>query len=193
MRIRIAAGCVAAGLALASCATGPEGTDLGPDVLLPPGSMPVWNGAVVWQVQQDPTAEAALSVCPPGDLADVGAVAEAAREYVWPEGGMHGLNVVGQFASGSAAEGAAAEIEAGFRDCPGGSVITQLADGSTWTTSTRVDQAPDEARFEFMAVASEGPFVTVVGFSLTGQDANWESDPIVDALQASRALLGESS
>ena len=207
---RSAASALVAGVLLVSCATGSEpaaetpagsattaASSLAPgapspavltkDALLPPDSMPEWNGAVVWESTADPTE--VLMLCPAPSMADLGALSEISRAYVWPEGGMAGVNTVGVFDSPEASGAAAAELRAAVAQCPDLTPISDSATGSTWTTGAVVDAESGDARFEFLGVADAGALVTVVAFTLTGQDANWEMDPIIDSLRASVALL----
>ncbi len=167
----------------------PTSDSLAEEALLPPGSMPEWNGAVVWETATNPPE--VLQSCPVPTMTDLGAVAQVSRSYVWPVGGMAGVNTVGQFESADAAQAAAVELEGVVAQCPDVTQISNAATGSTWTTGTVIDGESDDARFEFLALADVDDLVTVVAFTLTAQDANWESDPIIDSLEASVGLLAD--
>lgn len=160
------------------------------DLLLPPEAMPVWNGAAVWTVAdgEDASAiEAVLQVCPAPDMADFGAEASSSRFYRWDDGDMDGVNIVGRFANRADATAAAGDIAAAFGSCTGGNTMSSLGTASTWTTSAPA--SGDDSRFEFVGVDRVDEYVTVVGFTLTAQDANYETDPLIDSVLASSDVL----
>ncbi len=171
------------GASTSSAAATPAPVRLPDDVLLPPAEMPAWNGAVVWQAGASPATGTALDLCTLPTMAELGAVGENSRDYAWPEGDMDAVNLVGQFDSPAAAGEAAEEIADLFRVC---TQDTQVGD-SSWTTNSPGDG--EQSRFEFVGVEAAGAFVTVVGFSLTGQDANFTEDPLAESLATSTALL----
>ena len=48
---------------------------------------------------------------------------------------------------------------------------------------------PECLRFEFLGFTAKDSAVTTVGFSLTGQDANYETDPLTESLNAALTRL----
>ncbi len=167
-----------------------RGPSLADDALLAAASMPVWNGVVKWRAVAGPATGSALTLCPVPTAGAIRAADEVSRDYVWPAGDMHGLDVVWRFESPESAAEAAGTVEQLLRECTNDTSITRVDDASTWTTSAPIDLGvSNDARFEFIGVARVGSYVTVIGFSLTGQDANWESDPILDSLRASQDHL----
>lgn len=180
------------------------------DVLLPPAEMPVWNGALVWAEAALPSDESALQICALPELTSLEAVALASRDYeatpspeleATPDPTakpMHGTNTVAVFATLAAASAALRSWEEALADClpgPAGPAsspsarITDLPVGSTWSMAAANPDDPAVQRFEFVGVSAQGMAVTVVGFELYGQDANYEGDPLAASMDASLARL----
>ncbi len=160
------------------------------DLLLAPQQMPEWNGAIQWE-EAGAAAGPAVELCPWPSPDDLGAVATAERAFVAAGGSMAGRHVVMAFESEPDAAAANTALQAALVDC-GGSVISQPGTAMTWTTSELVGGTSDDATFEFVGVDSVADHVTVVEFSLIGQDANWEQDPLVASLEASSDLLANA-
>lgn len=197
IRVLVAAG--AAFLLLTGCAgddqeaidsTSPVPPSLSTDLLLEPVQMSDWNGFMVWQ-EADQTPDPLVELCSTPRPGELGALAAADRAYVTTEGGMTGHNRVMAF--GSAADAAAANgaLQQALTEC-GGSVISDPGSAMTWTMSEAIGGGSDDATFEFVGVAAIGEYVTVVEFTLAGQDANWESDPILDSLNSSLEALSDA-
>ncbi|MGB7982637.1 MAG: hypothetical protein WCF36_17795 [Candidatus Nanopelagicales bacterium] len=161
-----------------------------PDLLLGAEQMTEWNGSMVWS-QGGPASGPAVALCPWPSPEDLAAVAFADRTFVTSEGALAGRNVVMAFESPAEAASANETLQAALTDC-GGSIISQPGTAMTWTRNELAGEGSDDATFEFVGVDAVGEHVSVVEFSLVGQDANWETDPILDSLEASRARLGEA-
>lgn len=96
-----------------------------------------------------------------------------------------GINEVARCASRADAAAAVVVWEADLRTC-NSARIGDLQTGSTWTAAQRDPSVcPECQRFDFVGVAAQGALTTLVGFSLSGQDANDEGDPLAEAMSAS--------
>ena len=193
-------------------ATPTASASLSPDALLTASQMPEWNGAMGWIEKELPPGVSALSVCVLPTAESLGAVDVLVRDFeaagvpdpettpdpTWPA--SYGTNRVALFPDGATAITALGAWEDAVRDCaPGPSItsdpdssrITDLPAGSTWTVAGRDtnEVCPECARFEFLGFTAKGSAVTTVGFSLTGQDANYEGDPLTESLDAALARL----
>jgi hypothetical protein len=185
---------------------------LTPAALLGAEQMPAWNDAMGWAEAQLPTGVAPLSVCALPEPGTLGATQVLERTFeatgsdepgttpdpTWPA--SYGVNVVGLFPSEAEAIAAVDAWEAAIGDCAAGasgaaaassSRISELATGSTWAASAfeATPACPECLRFEFIGVAAKGSAVTLVGFALSGQDANYEGDPLAAAMAASLQRL----
>lgn len=69
--------------------------------------------------------------------------------------------------------------------------VGDLPTGSTWTAaaSDAGEYCMECMRFEFVGCAAKAETVALVGFSLPGQDANYEGDPLADSMVAALARL----
>lgn len=182
------------------------------EALLVAEQMPAWNGAMGWVDASSPVGDQVLAVCALPTPESLGAQQVLARAFEAagvPEPGTTpdptsprplGINQVAVFTSEAAATAAVLAWEAAVRDCadpaagvgsPATSQIGDLPSGSTWTASmTDPSQAcPECGRFEFIGIAGKGAAVTLVGFGLIGQDANYEGDPLAESMTASLARL----
>ncbi len=193
-------------------ATPPASASLSPDVLLTAAQMPEWNGAMGWIEQDLPPGVSALSVCVLPTAESLGAVDVLTRDFeaagvddpeitpapAWPA--SYATNQVALFPDGATASAAVAAWEQATRDCaPGPSItsdtqnfqISDLPTGSSWGVAARdtYDACPECLRFEFLGFTAKGSAVTTVGISLTGQDANYEGDPVAESLEAALARL----
>lgn len=192
--------------------TSPAAASVSPDALLPAAQMPEWNGAMGWIEQDLPPGVSALTVCVLPTAQSLGAVEVVRRDFVaagvedpeitpdpaWPA--SYGTNQVALFPDGATASAAVLAWEEAVRDCAPGPVITsepdtfQISDlptGSTWGVAARDTNnvCPECLRFEFLGFAAKDSAVTTVGFSLTGQDANYETDPVTESLNAALTRL----
>jgi hypothetical protein len=162
--------------------------------------MPAWNGAMGWVEASPPAGEQVLVVCGLATPDALGAVQVLDRTFeaagvddpgttpdpAWPS--SYGINEVALFASEADAAEAVEAWMAGLRDCASSSQIGQLPTGSTWTAAVPDPSAcPDCLRFEFVGIAAQGAMTTLVGFALSGQDANYDGDPLAEAMSASAA------
>lgn len=199
MSIRSLAAAGAALLLLTGCAGNDQATIESPspgpagvstDLLLEPVQMSDWNGSMVWQ-ETDQTPDPLVELCSTPAPGDLGALASADRVYVTTQGGMAGHNRVMAFGSAADAAAANSTLQQALTDC-GGSVISDPGSAMTWTMSETSGGGSDDATFEFVGVDAIGEYVTVVEFALIGQDANWESDPILDSLNSSLEVLTDA-
>lgn len=183
---------------------------LGDEALLEPSEMPPWNNAGTWTVLSsglawtpgapgDPLDDTdALRACTLPTAKSLGALESLTRtfEYVvtyaedetpYPGGEpMLGVNEVAAWADAAAAVDAVEAWTDALEACSTGTgPLTTIDGGSTWTYSLRDETSMNEAWFDFVGVAAKGSTTTLVGFSLWGQDANVESDPLLDSLQTS--------
>lgn len=181
-------------------------------MLLTAEQMPAWNDAMGWREAELPAGERALALCVLPSAGSLGADRTLERTFeaagvadpgttpdpTWPP--SYGVNVVGRFVDGAAAAAAVAAWEAALGDCVPGEPdaadvdsarISDLSAGSTWTVSAPdpSQACPECLRFEFIGVASKGTVVSLVGFALSGQDANYEGDPLADSMDASLQRL----
>lgn len=183
---------------------------LSPDALLTAGQVPAWNGAMGWAEQQLPPGVSALTVCVLPSAESLGALQVLTRDFeaagvedpgTTPnpdEPASYAVNEVAQFPDETTAVAAVEAWEDATRDCaPGLSStnlqsfrISDLPTGSTWTAAvSQPAECPECMRFDFLGFASKGAATTMVGFSLTGQDANYEDDPLAASMDAALARL----
>ncbi|MGA7690092.1 MAG: hypothetical protein WCA29_12790 [Jiangellales bacterium] len=171
------------------------GEGVAPDdtMLLPPEQMPAWNNAGTWVASDEATFS---QVCPLTEPASLGATAtlDVTYEYVVEveEGEtadpsaepMLGGNVLASFDDEAAATAAIEAWRAELAACSDVGEITQFDTGVTWTGND-LDEATELSWFDFTGIAAKGATTTTVGFSLQGQDANYESDPLEESMTAS--------
>ena len=182
------------------------------DALLTAEQMPAWNGAMGWVEQELPAGVGALSVCALPTAESLGAVTVLTRDFeaagvedpgttpdpTWPP--SYGTNQVAQFADVDAATAAVQAWEAAVGQCvsttsaasePTSFQITDTTTGSTWTAyvADPSTACPECLRFEFLGFTVKGTAVSTVGFSLTGQDANYEGDPLAESMDDALARL----
>lgn len=211
------AGCGAEETTGSDATTAPAATpsavrSLTAEALLPAAQMPEWNGAMGWTEQVLPSGVTALAVCVLPTAQSLGATQVLARDFEaagiddpgitpdpdWPA--SYATSVVALFPDAAMATAAVTAWEAALRDCaPGPGVdgevqsfqIGDLPTGSTWTTaaSDAGEYCMECMRFEFVGFAAKGAAVALVGFSLSGQDANYEGDPLADSMEAALARL----
>lgn len=213
MRYRLVALVAAGVLLVAGCSTGDDPDDAASPVptagvetpsvtdeaalddalLLPPAEMPAWNNAGTWVEVEDASF---WRVCTLSDPVLLGAtdVSGVTYEYVVDLGEgetadptaepMLGGNVLASFEDEAAATAAVQSWRDELAACSDIGELTQLDAGVTWT-GNELDESTGLAWFDFTGVASKGTVTTIVGFSLQGQDANYESDPLVESVQAS--------
>ena len=101
---------------------------------------------------------------------------------------MLGGNVLASFDDEAAATAAIDAWRAELAACSDVGEITQLDTGVTWTGND-LDEATELSWFDFTGIAAKGATTTIVGFSLQGQDANFESDPLEQSMSDSLARL----
>ncbi len=181
------------------------------DALLTARQVPAWNGAMGWVEQQLPSGVSALTVCRLPSPESLGALQVLTRDFeaagvedpgTTPDPGApasYAVNEVARFPDEDAAAAAVGAWEDATRDCASGlssrdlkSIrISDLPTGSTWTASGSELSAecPECMRFDFLGFASKGAATTLVGFSLTGQDANYQGDPLAESMDAALARL----
>ena len=193
---------LATGLALlAGCGGSDEPDEASADVtdemLLVAGEMPAWNNAGTWVATDDADV---LRACPLPDAASLGATVAIGRTFTYEvqlaEGEtadpdappMLGLSAAATYPDEATAQAAVDAWVAALKECDAVEIGTVDA-GSTWTTFTR-DDSSDEGWFDFVGVAAEGSSTAMVAFSLYGQDANYEGDPLAVSLQTAVARLG---
>lgn len=199
-----------AAAASAPVATVPAAVTLSSDALLTAAQMPAWNGAMGWAEQQLPPGVSALTVCVLPSAESLGSVQVLTRDFEaagvedpeitpdpeWPA--AYAVNEVAQFPDETTAAAAVSAWQDAAQDCAPGPSSTnvqsfQLSDlptGSTWTAaSDQPSLCPECLRFEFFGFASKGAATTMVGFSLSGQDANYEGDPLAESMDAALARL----
>lgn len=165
------------------------------EMLLVASEMPAWNDAGTWRTIDDSEV---LRACSLPDAESLGAALALTRtfEYVVEIGEgetqdpdaepMLGINVVAAWQDDAAATAAVEQWEAALDECSEGrGPIGAVEGGSTWTYSARDESSMNESWFDFVGVAAEGSTTTLVGFSLWGQDANYEGDPLAESMQAS--------
>jgi hypothetical protein len=176
---------------------------LSEEMLLAAGEMPDWNQAGTWTVVEDADV---LKACPLATPESLGATSSlgVTFEYVIPpeegttadpdEPPLLGGNTVAQFDD---AASAAAAVTAWEEELTGCSAYRNgsFEGGSTWTDSLLAPTSDNAegAWFDFTAVGSTGARTTVVGFSVYGQDANYEGDPLEQALPTSLERLDQGS
>jgi hypothetical protein len=171
---------------------GADAVALDDTMLLVAAEMPAWNNAGTWVAVDD---AAFLQVCPLTDPGSLGAtqVLGVTYEYVvaLDEGDtadptaepMLGGNTIASFTDDVAAATAVQTWQAELAAC---SMLEQtvLDGGSTWTGND-LDEATELSWFDFTGVAAKGATTTLVGFSLQGQDANYDGDPLAVPMQTS--------
>jgi len=185
----------AGALLVAGCSTDDDPDEAAlDDSLLPAAEMPPWNNAGTWVEVEDADY---WQVCALSDPADLGATETTEVTYQYEvelaEGEtadptaepMLGGNVLASFEDEAAATAAVQTWEDELSACSDVGELTTLDTGLTWTGMGEPDEATGVAWFEFTGVAAKGAATTIVGFSLQGQDANYESDPLVESMQAS--------
>lgn len=152
--------------------------------LLPAGAMPAWNGQPEWAAvaTQDPRP---LGLC---ELADPPGAVGATEFYAGA--GLTGVNTLWLFDQPGDATQATAALTQDLAECDAGGSgkgrvarIATLPSGSTWVASAPA--GGDDTTFDFVGIAARGRIVSLVGFTLVGQDANYEKDPLADSVQAS--------
>lgn len=176
-------------------ATSEQPVALGDEALLEPSEMPAWNEAGVWVVIDDTEV---LRACTLPTADSLGALAVLTRtfenEFTYAEDEtpdpdappMLGINQVAAWADDTAAADAVETWTAALDECSNGQgQIATVEGGSTWIVATRDESSMNESWFDIVGVAAKGSTTTLVGFSLWGQDANYEGDPLGEAMQAS--------
>lgn len=214
LTVRGAGMLLAAGvLALAGCSSADESTvatseldtqvtpvaqELSTELLLAADEMPDWNAAGVWEPVEDAESTEAyvLRACPLATPESLGATdsVSVVFEYVidvddadsedpdYPP--LLGVNTVAQFPDATTAEGAVATWEESLEACSAYQ-NGQFDGGSSWTVAAIDPEGQNEAWFDFTAIGSDGARTTLVGFSVYGQDANYDGDPFQATLPAS--------
>jgi hypothetical protein len=196
-------------LLLAGCASGPQQAEpaattspttqitLDDAMLLDPAEMPVWNNAGTWQVIDDTPA---VRACDLPSAEDLGATVSISRSFEFvvdlrpgdtadPTAvPMLGVSNVAAYPDDAGAEQAVTDWVDALGACDAVQLGTVTA-GSTWTFSAFDPSSRDNAYFDFVGVAAVGARTTLVAFSLHGQDANYEGDPLADSLDAAVARL----
>lgn len=164
------------------------------DALLPAAQMPAWNEATEWEEAPD-AQEDVLVLCRLPDLSMP--IDRAERRYTSDT--LRGVNTVSVFADANSAAEAASALDVGASNCippdissprPRSSHLSTLPTGSTWIVSAPADG--DDTRFEFIGIGRAGRVVTLVGFTLTAQDANFEQDPLAPSVEASLARIHQT-
>lgn len=162
--------------------------------LLDAGEMPEWSG-VVWVATDEAEVLRACTLPSPDSL---GASAVVTRTFVASteveEGTtpdpdaepMLGINQVATWEDDDAAAAAVEVWTTALDECSDGvGQLSSVDGGSTWVVSARDESSMNESWFDFVATAAADSTTTLVAFSLWGQDANVEDDPLADAMQAS--------
>jgi hypothetical protein len=177
--------------------TTPAATALDDAMLLDAAEMPAWNNAGTWQPVDDAQAVRACDL-PSAD--DVGATISISRSFEFVADlqpgdvadpatvPMLGISTVAAYPDDAAAEQAVTQWVDALGACDAVQLGT-VAGGSTWTFSAPDPASPDNAFFDFVGVAAVGSRTTLVAFSVNGQDANNEGDPLADSLDAAVARL----
>jgi hypothetical protein len=193
---------VLAGLALlAGCGDSDEpdeaSVEVTDEMLLVAGEMPAWNSAGTWVATDDTDV---LRACPLPDAASLGATVAIGRTFTYEvqlaEGEtadpdappMLGLSAAATYPDAATAQAAVDAWVAALQECDAVEIGT-VDRGSTWTTYAR-DDSSDEGWFDVVGVAAEGSSTAMVAFSLYGQDANYEGDPLAASLQTAATRLG---
>jgi hypothetical protein len=194
---------------LAACGGGTDGTlddtppptstvaEVDDAMLLDAGEMPVWNNAGTWEVVDDTEA---VRACDLPSAEDLGATVSISRSFEFvvdlrpgdtadPTAvPMLGVSNVAAYPDDAGAEQAVTDWVDALGACDAVPLGT-VTGGSTWTFSALDPSSPDNAFFDFVGVASVGARTTLVAFSVHGQDANYEGDPLADSLDAAIARL----
>ena len=165
------------------------------DMLLEPDEMPAWNEAGTWETIEDTDV---LRACALPSAESLGAVEVVTRTFAYvvelgegetanpDEKPMLGINQLAAWEDEASATAAVETWTATLDECSQGRgpIITTEA-GETWASSARDESSMNESWFDFTGIAAEGSTTSVVAFSLWGQDANWQGDPLEGALQTS--------
>lgn len=158
--------------------------------LLAPADMPAWNGAVAWRQASLSGSGAGRSVCQVDVLKTLGVTDTATRSYV-SDSSLVGSDSIYVFADDAGATAALEAYTGALKACAGDGVTaaasTRLGTpsggaGSTWYASG-VQTATGDGLHQFVGIGTAGRALVVVEFSLTGQDANYTSDPVLPALE----------
>lgn len=202
MRGRVLLALAVAATLLSACSTGEvdEGSSadgsVTDEMLLVAAEMPAWNNAGTWVATDDADV---LRACTLPDADSLGATVTLGRTFTYvvelAEGEsadpqaqpMLGLSAVSSYPDDAAAAAAVDAYVAALDEC-GASLLSELDGGSTWTGFAR-DDSSDGGWFDFVGVRARGSYTTMVGFSLNGQDANVEADPLAASMQAAEARL----
>ena len=200
MRGRVPVG-LAVGLAvLAGCGASDQAADTSVDLtdttLLVATEMPAWNEAGTWVATDDADV---LRACPLPDAASLDAAVVIGRTFTYevklaeddvadPDAPpMLGATIAAAYQDAAAAQAAVDAWVTALEECD--AVQIGVVDGgSTWTAFAR-DASADAGWFDFVGVAAQGPSTAMVAFSLYGQDANYEGDPLAAAMQVAVARL----
>lgn len=202
MRTRAILAVALAAALLSACSSGEVGggsaadSSITDEMLLVSTEMPAWNNAGTWVATDDADV---LRACALPDADSLGATITLARTFTYVvalaegESGdpqappMLGLSAVSSYPDDAAAAAAVDAYVAALDECEA-TMLSELDGGSTWTVFAR-DDSSDGGWFDFVGVTAHGSSTTMVGFSLNGQDANYEGDPLAASMQAAVARL----
>ena len=161
------------------------------DALLPADQMPAWNEATQWD--EAPAGQGdVLTLCRLPDVSTP--VDRAERRYVSDT--LSGVNAVSILPDADSATESASALAVAAATCiprdtsgprPRSSHLSTLPSGSTWIVSAPA--GGDDTHVEFIGIGQAGRVVTLVGFTLSAQDANFEQDPLAPSVEASLALI----
>jgi hypothetical protein len=177
--------------------TTPAAASVDDAMLLEADEMPVWNNAGTWRVVDDMEA---VRACDLPSAADLGATVSVSRSFEFGADRqpgdsadptavpMLGISTVAAYPDDATADQAVRAWVEAVRACDAVQLGT-VAGGSTWTFSALDPASADNAYFDFVGVAAAGSRSTLVAFSVNGQDANYEGDPLIDSLTAAVARL----
>ena len=161
-------------------------------LLLDTTEMPRWNDAGTWTVIDDTDA---VRACDLPSAEDLGAAVAISRSFRFvpdlAEGDtvdpnavpMLGINTVAAYPDDAASTQAVTDWVDALAAC-GAVPLGSVQGGTTWTFSAPDESSPDDSYFDFVGVAAQGPTTTLVAFSVHGQDANYEGDPLATSLEA---------
>jgi hypothetical protein len=194
-------------VAMAACTTGPGTGETAPTgtaapstaaatvddtMLLEAAEMPAWNNAGTWAVVDDTPA---VRGCDLPTAESLGATVAISRTFTFEvalaEGDsvdpaavpMLGVSTVGAYPDEASAAQAVTAVLDALAVCDAVPLGTAPG-GSTWTYSAPDPASPDNAFFEFVGVTAKGVRTTLVAFSVYGQDANYEDDPLLASFEA---------
>ncbi len=166
-------------------------------MLLDSAEMPAWNNAGSWVVIDDTEAVRACEL-PTAQQLGAGVAISRSFEYVVklapdetadPDAvPLLGINTVAAYPDDAAATGAVDAWVDALEAC-GALQLGSVPGGTTWTFSAQDEASRDNSWFDFVGVAAQGRTTTLVGFSVYGQDANAEGDPLATSMEASLARL----